>query len=311
MKVLLAEDSRSNQMLIRAYVEEAGHQVTIVGDGQQAMESFIEERPDLVLLDVNMPVMSGIEVAQEIHKIIDIENDWIPIIFLSGMNESADIARGIDAGGDDYLIKPIDATVLNAKLRAMQRISEMRRQLHKANWELQMMAVRDGLTGISNRRHFDETLEREIKRAMRTNTFLSLVLCDIDHFKAFNDNYGHQGGDDCLKTVAQALQKTVNRSGDLVARYGGEEFVCILPETDLSGAKLLAEATRSAIESLAIVHDDSSDAAHVTVSCGVATIAPEKDQDLAIIVRSFIERADKSLYQAKQQGRNKVIALDG
>ncbi|MDH5358825.1 MAG: diguanylate cyclase, partial [Gammaproteobacteria bacterium] len=199
MKVLLAEDIRSNQMLIQAYVEEAGHHVVVVGDGQQAIDAFIKERPDLVILDVIMPIKNGLEVAEEIHKIIDIDHDWVPIIFLSGMIDSADIARGIDAGGDDYLIKPIDATVLNAKLRAMQRIAEMRQQLHQANRKLKMMSVKDGLTGLSNRRHFDETLERELKRAIRTSTAVSLVLCDIDHFKSFNDNYGHQSGDDCLK----------------------------------------------------------------------------------------------------------------
>ena len=308
MKVLLAEDIRSNQMLIQAYVEEAGHHVVVVGDGQQAIDAFIKERPDLVILDVIMPIKNGLEVAEEIHKIIDIDHDWVPIIFLSGMIDSADIARGIDAGGDDYLIKPIDATVLNAKLRAMQRIAEMRQQLHQANRKLKMMSVKDGLTGLSNRRHFDETLERELKRAIRTSTAVSLVLCDIDHFKSFNDNYGHQSGDDCLKRVAQALQKTINRSGDLVARYGGEEFVFILPETDVDGAKVLAETARSKIESLAVVHDYSSAAANVTISCGVETIEPQKGQDIAVITRELIEKADQALYQAKNQGRNQVVA---
>jgi diguanylate cyclase (GGDEF)-like protein len=310
MKVLLAEDSRSNQMLIRAYIEEAGHQVITVDNGQQAVEAFRAERPDLVILDVTMPIKDGIEAAKDIHELSNSEQDWVPIIFLSGMSQSQDIARGIDAGGDDYLIKPIDAVVLNAKLRAMERIATMREQLYKANRELKMMSVKDGLTGLFNRRHFDETMEKELKRAERSNTSLSLILCDIDHFKLYNDNYGHLGGDDCLIAVAKAMMKVSIRPGDLVARYGGEEFAFILPDTDLQGAQVIAESIRQAIVALAITHEHSSATEHVTLSCGVASVQPQKHQDLVALTRVLIETADQGLYRAKENGRNQVAVAE-
>lgn len=306
MKVLLAEDSNSSRILIRAYVEEAGHQVIAVDNGQQAIDSFRDERPDLVLLDVTMPIKDGIQAAKEIRILSDADQDWVPIIFLSAMSEPDAIVRGIDAGGDDYLTKPIDAVVLNAKLRAMERIAEVRRQLQKANRELKMMAVKDGLTGLANRRHFNETIERELKRAARSGTELSLILCDIDNFKPYNDTYGHQVGDDCLKVVADAMKKVSIRPGDLAARYGGDEFAFILPDTDLRGAQVIAESIRQTIASLAITHRESVVIEQVTLSFGVAAIQPSRDQDITEMTRELIEASDQSLYRAKHNGRNQV-----
>lgn len=309
MKILLAEDSKTNQILIRAYIEEAGHDIVIVNDGQQAVEQFNDARPDLVLMDIIMPIKDGIEAAKEIREQCELDNDWVPIVFLSGMTESKDIARAIDAGGDDYLTKPVEAIVLNAKLRAMQRIAEMRQQLQKANFELRMMAVKDGLTGIANRRYFDEVMAKEIKRALRTESSLSLVMCDIDFFKPYNDNYGHQSGDDCLKYVARTMEKASKRPGDLVARYGGEEFGIILPETELEGAKAVAETIRIAIDKLALSHGYSKAADHITISAGVSSIQPIKGDDVKNITRQLIKAADKALYLAKEQGRNQVMAV--
>jgi len=310
MKVLLAEDSKTNQILIRAYIEEAGHEVVIVKNGQEAVEQFSHERPDLVLMDMIMPVMDGIEAAKEIRVLCEQEQDWVPIVFLSAMTESKDIVRAIDAGGDDYLTKPVEAVVLNAKLRAMERIADMRQQLQKANRELRMMAVKDGLTGIANRRYFDEVMSKELKRAIRSKTSLSLVMCDIDYFKPYNDNYGHQSGDDCLKYVARTIAKTLKRPGDVVARYGGEEFGIILPETDIDGAQSIAENVRGAIEQLNLSHQYSSIAKHITISSGVATILPTTSDDIQKSVKSLIKTADKGLYLAKGQGRNQVAIAD-
>lgn len=310
MKILLAEDSKTNQILIRAYIEEAGHKIVIVNNGQQAVEQYQSERPDLVLMDIVMPIKDGIEAATEIRAMAEQENDWVPIIFLSAMTDSKDIVRAIDAGDDDYLTKPVEAVVLNAKLRAMQRIAEMRQQLQQANRELRMMAVKDGLTGISNRRHFDETLRKEIKRAIRSDTTVSLIICDIDFFKPYNDNYGHQAGDDCLKYVAQTLAKSSKRPGDLVARYGGEEFVAILPETSPEGALLIAEEMRVAIAELNLSHDYSAVASHITISCGVASVFPNKGEDMAAVTKKLIKTADKALYLSKEKGRNTVSTLN-
>ena len=310
MKVLLAEDSKTNQILIRAYIEEAGHEIVIVKNGQEAVDQFSQERPDLVLMDIIMPIKDGMEAAKEIRIICEQESDWVPIIFLSAMTESKDIVRAIDAGGDDYLTKPVEAVVLNAKLRAMQRIADMRLQLQQANRELRMISVKDGLTGIANRRHFDEVVAKEVKRAIRTGTSVSLVMCDIDYFKPYNDNYGHQAGDDCLKYVARTMAKVSKRPGDLVARYGGEEFALVLPETDLTGAEAIAENVRSAIDKLNLSHNYSLATDHVTISCGVATINPNNSDDVAVVVKQLIKVADKGLYLAKERGRNQVSIIE-
>ena len=169
-----------------------------------------------------MPVKDGIEATKDIRKLTDKNNDWVPIVFLSGMNESDDIARGIDAGGDDYLTKPIDGIVLTAKLRAMGRISDMRHELHKVNHQLKMISIKDGLTGLANRRHFDEVMEKELKRSIRTKTELSLIMCDIDQFKLYNDNYGHHAGDIVLQQLSYRLSTHV-RAADVVGRMGGDE----------------------------------------------------------------------------------------
>ncbi|PCJ31983.1 MAG: diguanylate cyclase response regulator [Gammaproteobacteria bacterium] len=307
MKVLLAEDSRTNQILIRAYIEKAGHEIEIVNNGQEAIDQFHLERPDLILMDIVMPVKDGIEAAREIRAICEQDEDWIPIIFLSAMTKSKDIEKAIDAGGDDYLTKPVESVVLNAKLRAMQRLVNMREQLQKANYDLRMMTVKDGLTGIANRRYFDEVLAKEIKRAGRTEKPLSLVMCDIDFFKPYNDNYGHQAGDSCLKYVAITMAKVSKRPGDLVARYGGEEFGIILPETDNDGALAIAESIRTAINKLNLSHGYSAVADHITISSGVATIQLDNDGDDKIVASKLIKAADKALYKAKDLGRNQIV----
>ncbi|MFW5448029.1 MAG: diguanylate cyclase domain-containing protein, partial [Methylophagaceae bacterium] len=247
-----------------------------------------------------------IEAAREIRALCEQDNDWVPIIFLSAMTESDDIAKGIKAGGDDYLTKPVDAVVLNAKLDAMQRIATMRQDLQKANQKLRLMAMKDGLTGLANRRHFDEAMAKEFKRSMRSQTPLSLILADIDNFKLYNDNYGHQAGDDCLKTVAQLIQSVIKRPGDLVARYGGEEFAIVLPETDIIAAGQVAELVKNIFTANQIPHAHSSAAEYVTLSLGVASIQPEKGQDVSDVIHSLIEAADKGLYQVKQQGGNAI-----
>ncbi|MBL1320477.1 MAG: diguanylate cyclase [Methylophaga sp.] len=308
MKVLIAEDSRSSRIVIKSYIEDAGHQVIAVDNGQQAVEQFSITEPDLVLLDVIMPIKDGIEAAKEIRALSEQDNDWVPIIFLSAMTDSDDIARGIKAGGDDYLTKPIDAVVLNAKLDAMQRIANMRHDLQKANQKLRLMAMKDGLTGLANRRHFDEVMLKEFKRSMRSNTPISLILADIDKFKPYNDNYGHQAGDDCLKAVSQLIQSVIKRPGDLVARYGGEEFAIILPETDLAAARIVAELVQQAFDANKIPHAHSTVADYLTLSLGVASLQPIKNEDITDSIHTIIETADKRLYQVKKQGGKAIVS---
>jgi diguanylate cyclase (GGDEF)-like protein len=238
-------------------------------------------------------------------------DEWVPIIFLSSKEADQDLDRAIEAGGDDYLVKPVSFVVLNAKIRALQRIESTRtklletsRELASANRELEKLSRQDGLTGIANRRYFDNYLSSEIKRASRDRQPLSLILADVDYFKAFNDYYGHQAGDDCLRQVALALRTVGRRPADLPARYGGEEFAIVLPSTALEGALDVAKSLASEIEGMSIIHVRSGVSNRISLSQGIASVIPAGDTR----PESIIELADQALYQAKQQGRNRYVA---
>jgi diguanylate cyclase (GGDEF)-like protein len=217
----------------------------------------------------------------------------------------------VQAGGDDYLVKPVSFVVLNAKIRAMQRIDTMRRKLQElssqltaVNRELEHISRQDALTRIANRRYFDSYLEQEIRRAARERTELSLILMDVDYFKRYNDHYGHQAGDDCLRQVASAFAAACRRPADLAARYGGEEFAVILPDTPPAGCLLVADAMRAGVAKLAVPHADSDVARCVTVSQGIATVLP----GTACSPEQLIACADQALYAAKQKGRDCHVA---
>lgn len=307
MKALVVEDTRTAMQVICHYLERMGITPLPAETGSIAVEKFIAERPDMVLLDIVLPDIDGFEVARRLRQ-VEQPGEWTPIIFLTSMTKDEDLEAGIAAGGDDYIHKPVSDVVLGAKIRAMQRIIQMRysllvltRKLDTANQELRRLTSLDGLTGITNRRHFDDTLNREWRRSMRQGAEFSVVMCDVDQFKEFNDCLGHQEGDDCLRRVAAALTAAMERGGDLVARYGGEEFVAILPETSLAGASIVAERMRNAVTALAIAHPRSP-FGHVTISLGVASgvAMPETDP------RQLIKAADRALYEAKHAGRNCV-----
>lgn len=305
MKILLVDDTKTERLIITTYLEKLGHTTIAAKNGHQAIELFASESPDLVLMDVIMPEMDGHEAARRLRKN---ESDWVPIIFLSGRVAAEDIAAGIEAGGDDYLTKPVDFTVLGAKMTAMQRIAKMRRklldvssELESANAELKKLVNIDGLTGLANRRYLDKYLRVEIARSMRNKHELSVILCDVDFFKKYNDTYGHLKGDDCLKKVAAAMESMCKRTTDLVARYGGEEFMAILPDTNGENAVLLANKMREAVEALNEQHS-ASDLGKVTISLGVYSVVPENKEDS----EKLIHKADEALYEAKQTGRNRV-----
>tara|TARA_B110000503_G_scaffold30801_1_gene49756 strand:+ start:3728 stop:4669 length:942 start_codon:yes stop_codon:yes gene_type:complete len=303
MKVLLVEDSITSLQVIQTYVESAGHNVITARDGEQGIQKFLEHKPDLVLLDVNMPNMDGYQCAQHIRKNCQQGNLWIPIIFLSAEVTDDAIVKGIDSGGDDYLLKPITQKVLSAKLRAMARIASMRKELEDASAHLKRLSSIDGLTQLYNRRHFDETLELEWSRSNRSQAPLSLILCDIDHFKAFNDNYGHVAGDDALVKTSKAIIEALQRPSDLPARYGGEEFAVILPDTPMVGAMIVAEQLRTAMDTLTIPHAFSNAANIVTMSIGVSTYYPAQTKASYV---ELLESADRGLYRAKKNGRNRI-----
>jgi diguanylate cyclase (GGDEF)-like protein len=311
MKILIVEDSRASRLVLSQYVERFGATALVVETGEDAIETFARERPDLILLNILLPDIDGFTLAQRIRG-LENPNEWTPIIFLSSLGKDEDIEMAIAAGGDDCLQKPVSEIVLRAKVAAMQRIIQMRtslvvltRKLDSANQELKRISSSDGLTGIANRRLFDEYVSLEWRRARRNTSSLGLLMCDVDHFKRFNDTYGHQAGDDCLRQVAGAIGKYLERPSDLPARYGGEEFAVVLPETEIGGAFFVAEKIRYAIHELNIPHSQSpSD--RITVSIGIAAMIPDKSNPFDELIQS----ADQALYRAKAEGRDRVSCLD-
>jgi diguanylate cyclase (GGDEF)-like protein len=309
MKVLIVDDSPTIRAALRGLVEKMGHLVVEAEDGSEALAIYRNDRPDLVLIDVVMPVMDGYDAARQMRESRP-PDEWVPIIFLSSKEADQDLDRAIEAGGDDYLVKPVSYVVLNAKIRALQRIESTRsklletsRDLAAANRELENLSRQDGLTGIANRRYFDSYLQSEVRRASRDRQPLSLILADVDYFKAYNDYYGHQAGDDCLRQVASALRSVARRPADLAARYGGEEFAVVLPATALDGAVDVAKTLAREIEGLSITHDRSGASNRISLSQGIASLVPTNDTT----PESVIELADQALYQAKQQGRSRYV----
>jgi len=321
LTILIVDDSQDSRLLIKTFLNKAGFDdVTPLESPFQAFDLLGLENSgealnvDLILMDVLMPDLDGIEACRRI-KAADHLKD-IPLIMITAKTEDSTLDEAFNAGAMDYITKPISKVVLLARIRSAlalkgemdrrkdreAKLLETTRQLEAANAKLKEQSNLDGLTGIANRRRFDEYINLEWKRACRRGEPLSLIMIDIDHFKAYNDNYGHLAGDDCLKQVAGALRQGVNRPADLLVRYGGEEFAVILPETHPDGAAGLAETFRSIVELLGIPHDHSPILDKVTVSVGVATCYPDQSSEL----QGLVARADQALYRAKEAGRNRV-----
>lgn len=305
MKVLLVDDTKTEQIIISSFLEKMGHDVITAENGRLAVDLYHDEKPDLVLMDVIMPEMDGHEAARLMRQD---ENIWVPIMFLSGRVDPDDIFAGIAAGGDDYLTKPVDFRILEAKMISMQRIAKMRRklinvsnELEIVNAELKKQANIDGLTGLANRRYLDKYLRVEISRSIRNKHHLAVILCDVDYFKKYNDTFGHLKGDDCLKDVAETLQGVCKRASDLVARYGGEEFAVVLPDTSIIDAQRMAQTMCDAVSVMKYENPETENKI-VTISMGVYSNEPNIEDDALYM----LERADAALYKAKASGRNKV-----
>jgi diguanylate cyclase (GGDEF)-like protein len=291
---LLIIDDQPSSLHALAQALKQEYTLLIASNGHDALAVARNRQPDLILLDVVMPDMSGLEVCRILKA--DPELKDIPVIFVTAKDEAEDEAAGLDIGAIDYIGKPFNPPIVRARVRNHLELKQQRDLL-------QRIAMMDGLTGVANRRTFDHTLDREWRRAQRTGQSLALILVDVDHFKAFNDTYGHQDGDDCLRAMAHCLESGLQRPADLVARYGGEEFVCLLPETTLEGATETAERLRQAVESLAVAHKGSSTAPVVTISLGVCTCVAPTDSQTA---NEALRHADALLYKAKNAGRNQV-----
>lgn len=295
-QLLIVDDQPLNIRLFHQ-IFHADHEVFFATSGEGALEFCQTNTPDLILLDVIMPGLNGYEVCRRLKK--DERTRQIPVIFVTAKSDVAEEEDGLAAGAVDFIAKTASANVMRARvgtLLALKRQSDL----------LRRMARVDALTGLANRRHFDETLSSEWRRCTRSGKPLSLALIDIDHFKLFNDHYGHQAGDSCLQQVSACLKAGFVRSHDLVARYGGEEFACVMPGTSLEGADAKAQALEKAVRALRIPHVKSTVAGGIlTISLGVAVATPNVGDECAALILC----ADRSLYLAKDSGRGQVKAL--
>lgn len=299
MKILLVEDSATLRHAMRNYIIDAGHEPLIARSGEEALQLLENTPVDMIIMDVEMPGLNGFETTRLIREWL--AGHWIPIIFVTGLNEDENYREGIEAGGDDYLIKPVSFMIIKAKIRAMERIAEMRDQLNQLNAELEALSQLDSLTQIYNRRTFNELAQQQWSQAKRHQQPISALMIDVDHFKLFNDHYGHPAGDSCLKKVSQAIKGCLHRTSDILGRYGGEEFIVLLPETDAKGAMRVAESIGEALAELKIRHDISPTDSWVTASIGGATCLRTTGHDL----EELIKNADRALYKAKRAGRNR------
>ena len=293
-RLLVVDDQPVNvQLLYRVFA--ADHQVFAATHGEKALEIARQQLPDLILLDVIMPGLDGFEVCQRLRA-DELTRD-IPVIFLTANSDPDSEARGLDAGAVDFIAKPFNTKVVRARVKTHLTLKRQGDLLRR--W-----VFLDGLTGINNRRHFDERLTAEWSRSERSGAPLSALLIDVDHFKRFNDTHGHQCGDDCLRRVARALASGLQRPTDLVARYGGEEFVCLLPDTDEYGATHLAEQLRQRIQGETQPNLTGAAWPAVTASIGVGSARLDLMRSSADLLRE----ADYNLYRAKHAGRNAVRA---
>ncbi len=296
-KVLVVDDRYDNVKLLAYELVDHGYQVVTAFSGTQAIEAARSARPDVILLDIMMPGMDGVEVCRYLKNDMDLRS--IPVIMVSAREMDQDVIRGLDAGAHDYVTKPFNSQIVLARIRSAARAKESHDMIAEMNQRLAELATTDGLTGIKNHRHFRDSLDTSLSLAIRQSIPLSVIMIDIDHFKAINDAHGHAAGDDVLRTIAKILRENT-REHDEVARYGGEEFVILLPLTDAAAGLALAERLRESIA------NHPWPVQPVTASFGVATL-PAKSLPRG---GSLLEQADRALYHSKKRGRNRVSHHD-
>ncbi|MBN1694242.1 diguanylate cyclase [candidate division WOR-3 bacterium] len=326
MTILIVDDSEDQLLVLKAILNEKGYKNILLADSADKAFELIGLRDkkrkkdiDLILMDIMMPDVDGLEACLKIKKNEELKD--IPIIMVTAKKEADHLQSAFQAGAVDYITKPINVTELLARVHSALRLkmeidsrkererelTEMAEQLDAANKKLTRMSYLDGLTDVPNRRYFEEVFAREWKNAIRENGFLSIIMFDIDCFKAYNDTYGHLIGDDCLKKIAKTLSSALKRPRDFLCRYGGEEFIAVLPDTDGKGAFEVANRFLKKTKNLKITHKTSPVSKNVTISIGVATIKPDRKKKSNFL----ITEVDKALYEAKQSGRNCIKIVCG
>ncbi|MEO8523921.1 MAG: diguanylate cyclase [Caldimonas sp.] len=312
--ILLVDDDPGVIQMMGRMLRDVGN-LRFATSGADALRQLCKAAPDLILLDAEMPGMSGFQLFDVLKA--DPALAEVPVIFVTSHTEPAFEAAGFDLGAADFIGKPVRASLLVARVKTQLRFKRMADQLRG-------FATVDSLTSLANRRCFDAALTREWKRARRSGESLSLLMIDVDHFKLFNDRYGHPAGDQCLRAVARAMAGATMRPADLVARVGGEEFAMLLPITPREGAEHMAHRVLDAVESLGVCHASSPTAGHVTVSVGISCyddasacwIEPSADSrfasDMLVLCSEadMMKAADKAVYAAKHHGRAQAWLLD-
>ena len=296
-RILIVDDAMENIQILHQAIQDE-HDVLFAMSGAKAIHIAQNQLPDLILLDAMMPDMDGYAVCAALRT--SSITRAIPIIFVTALKSPEDETRALDAGAADFISKPVNAAVVRARVRTQLTVKRQADALRE-------LTLTDGLTGVSNRRAFDETLSAEWRRCARARIPLALLLLDIDHFKKFNDTYGHQAGDACLQQVAGAMRRAAKRPQDLVARYGGEEFAILLPHEELGGAGTVAQRIIDEIALLAIAHESAPSGPLLTVSMGVTSMIPQD----GIEPSSLVAAADTLLYEAKANGRNRYVLSAG
>ena len=303
--ILLAEDDPVTRMVMARVLRKSGFSVDAVADGAAALDRLIGRYYPILITDWEMPGMDGVELCRTVRNLqLD---GYVYCLLLTSRDAKEHMVAGLEAGADDYLIKPVYEPELLARLNTGRRILALEHSLRVANQQNLLLSITDALTGAFNRRHLMEQLPREVERCRRYGYPLAVVMCDIDHFKKINDQYGHAAGDDVLRQFVGCVQKSVRSSSDWIARYGGEEFVVVLPETTHAGAIFAANKIREIIGNCSF--RSGAREIRVTASFGVASTSTA-GPDLSMRVDALLAAADLCLYRSKQNGRNLVTGLE-
>lgn len=300
-QILIVEDSQTQALQLQWMIKDISYDVKVANNGLIALDMLKNTPFSIVITDLIMPEMDGFQLCQSIRE-LSLEH-YVYILIVTAKHEKKDIISGIESGADDYLIKPIDRNELIARLKTAQRILDMEHRLKQQYHHIHLLSITDQLTQAYNRRYLYDHLTTELKRCGRYGHPLSLLLCDIDHFKRVNDTNGHLTGDLVLQRFVHTLQQCIRTDIDWIVRFGGEEFAIILPETDFQGAMDCAERCRRKVEDMSVATDRGL--LSITASFGVVTILGQDIQGDAI--DSLLSLSDTHLYQAKQQGRNQVV----